>query len=197
MCPGLVHMPIWSRHTWRGRFSSVFAEASSRWGAACCGLSGWGLSGRGAAVPEPCAGAACGATGCVASGAGAVDCAIAIVALARRQIARIDPRPTKRITHESLVGRSQDYVGGDGAQDLRILEEDLPDRRTTQRPLRYDYHVSRLQGHTQRVAGEPARPVTADHGSIGANHEDTFLVRHIRGAAGLHQIPSCALARPI
>ncbi len=72
-------------------------------------------------------------------------------------IAMIQKRtvPPGRVTKLSSVGCGQNYAGGDRAQDLRILEQRLPDGRTTERLFGNYNHVPGLQRHVHSVAGNP------------------------------------------
>ena len=104
-------------------------------------------------------------------------------------------------SHESVYDPSlknrprRECTGGDRAQDLRILEYCLPDRRTAERFFRNHNHVSRLQGNVQCFARNP--PVISDHGAVRTNRKNSLLVCQVCRAARLHQIPPRALSRPV
>src|SRR5579864_90380 len=56
-----------------------------------------------------------------------------------------DPGSFHKSLHSlSLVVRGEDGAGRDGTQDLSVLKQSLPNRRSSQGPFRHDHHIPRL-----------------------------------------------------
>src|SRR5581483_1278179 len=76
---------------------------------------------------------------------------------------------------------------------LRSLENIFPTRVGAESFFWNDYHVTRLEGGVFSTTAEQTAGA-ADHRTVSANHEDSFLVRGIGGSTRLSQIPAGALA---
>src|SRR5579871_4977855 len=108
----------------------------------------------------------------------------------------ISARPAK-VLYKSASSelRGNECASRNGADNLGVLENGLPDSWTAERLLRHDDHIPGLQRRIQRLA--PQAGVAADDGAVGADHEDRPLVGEIGRPAAANQIPASALTRMI
>src|SRR5437588_11636354 len=91
-------------------------------------------------------------------------------------------------------GSAQTDRERDGLQQLRNLESVLPLAGTGECLLRDDDHIARSQLCFLGTAVEQTSRA-ADDRTVGANHEDGFLVSHVGGTASLMEVPARALSR--